>query len=212
MTRLRWAAAFGRRAASSQTLVDSGERSSAAPLQRPPMTDPNVGLDYLNMASDFRQAYRDLGLPDRQPLNWPRYFLATHAMELALKSYLLRHDVAQDPLKGRHIRHDLEALLKKAEKRGLKLETQTRRSIELLSKLHKQFRSRYSIPSGEPVITIEQCDSDLDKLLMAVSGAANMRELCDAGVWRLQNLFRRVAVAVAVAASGGLVLVAATDF
>jgi HEPN domain-containing protein len=176
------------------------------------MTDPNVGLDYLNMADDFRQAYRNLGLPDRQPLNWPRYFLATHAIELALKSYLLRHDASQDPLKGRHIRHDLEALLKKAEERGLKLETQTRRSIELLSKLHKQFRSRYSIPSGEPAITIEQCDCDLDKLLMAVSGAANMRELCDAGVWRIQKLFRRVAVAVAVAASVGLVLVAATDF
>jgi hypothetical protein len=47
---------------------------------------------------------------------------------------------------------------------------------------------------------------------MAVSGAANMRELCDAGVWRIQKLFRRVAVAVAVAASVGLVLVAATDF
>jgi hypothetical protein len=47
---------------------------------------------------------------------------------------------------------------------------------------------------------------------MAVSGAANMRELYDAGVWRIQKLFRRVAVAVAVAASVGLVLVAATDF
>jgi HEPN domain-containing protein len=176
------------------------------------MTDPNVGLDYLNMADNFRQAYRDLGLPDRQPLNWPRYFLATHAIELALKSYLLRHDASQDPLKGRHIRHDLEGLLKKAERRGLQLETQTRRTIELLSKLHKQFRSRYCIPGAEPVITIEQCDCDLDKLLMAVSGAANMRELCDAGVWRIQKLFRRVAVAVAVAASVGLVLVAATDF
>jgi HEPN domain-containing protein len=176
------------------------------------MTDPNVGLDHLNMAGDFQQAYRDLGRPDRQPLNWPRYFLATHAIELALKSYLLRHDVSRDPLKGRHIRHDLEALLRKAEKCGLKLEAQTRRSIELLSKLHKRFRARYSVPSGEPVITIEQCDCDLDRLLIAVSGAANTRELCDAGVWRIQNVFRKVVVAVAVAASVGLVLVAATDF
>ncbi|HET7851337.1 MAG TPA: hypothetical protein VFK91_01155 [Methyloceanibacter sp.] len=203
-------AAFGRKAAKFPSLASSGERSSAAPL--PPMTDANVGLDYLNMADDFRQAYRDLGPSDRQPLNWPRYFLATHAIELALKSYLLRHDASQDPLKGRRIRHDLEALLKKAESRGLKLETQTRRTIELLSKLHKQFRSRYSVPSAEPAITVEQCDCDLDKLLLAVSGAANMREICDAGVWRIQKLFRSVAVAVAVAASVGLVLVAATDF
>jgi HEPN domain-containing protein len=138
--------------------------------------------------------------------------LATHAIELALKSYLLRHGVSQDPLKGRHIRHDLEALLRKAEKRGLKLETQTRRTIELLSKLHKQFRSRYPVPIGEPAITIEQCDSDLDKLLIAVSGAPNMREAFDADVWRTQTMLRNVVVAAAVAASVGLVLVAATDF
>jgi hypothetical protein len=174
--------------------------------------DANVGQDYLNLADDFRQAYRDLGLQERQPLNWPRYFLATHAIELALKSYLLRHDGAQDPLKGRRIRHDLETLLKKAEKCGLKLEAQTRRTVELLSKLHKQFRSRHSIPHAEPAITIEQCDCDLDKLLSAVSGAPKMRQLCDAGVWRMRRLLRRVAVAMALAASVGLVLVAATDF
>jgi hypothetical protein len=39
-----------------------------------------------------------------------------------------------------------------------------------------------------------------------------MRELCDADVWRIKKTFRKVFVAAAVAASVGLVLMAATDF
>jgi hypothetical protein len=128
--------------------------------------EPLFALDYFRMADEFFQAYRDL--PPRTPPHWPRYLMACHAIELALKGYLLLHNVPETVVMSERLRHNLSALLAAAETWGLQIGTEATDTIKLLSEVHKDFRPRYPKLSGKEVLTICQCEPCIDELLKAV--------------------------------------------
>jgi len=128
--------------------------------------DAVFALDYIRMAEDFFQAHCDL--PPRAPPDWPRYSMACHAIELALKGYLLLHGVPEKTLMSKAFRHSLSGLLIEAETCGLRIGTQAADVINLLSKVHEDYRPRYPRLSGEEVLTIDQCQPYIDELLKAV--------------------------------------------
>jgi hypothetical protein len=130
------------------------------------MADIAITLDYISMAESFYRAYREL--PPQAPPDWPRYLLATHAIELALKGYLLFQGVSEKQLMERSLRHDLAGLLLEATARGLVLSPSTSRNIELLSEPRKAYRPRYPKHVTDTLITIEQCEPCLEELFGAV--------------------------------------------
>jgi len=125
--------------------------------------------DLLNLAKEYRQAYYDL----RQvaPLSWPRYFLFCHSIELVLKAYLAHHGLTEKQLRDQPYRHDIKNLLDQAIKCGLRLSTNTRAIITLLTEAHTKYWPRYPIRKSEGVVLIYQCEADADKLFKGVFAA-----------------------------------------
>lgn len=99
--------------------------------------------------------YRDQarGMPDivnGQP-NWPRYFLLSHAVELAIRSVLifaktgpLGRSVGQEPSK-----HDLSALYEYACKQGLTSNPEVLATLPYLSEIHDNYVARYPKSPGQ---------------------------------------------------------------
>jgi len=80
---------------------------------------PILHIEFFDRAKDFRRAYEVLPNSGRGP-EWARYLLFYHAMELALKAYLIAHNVSENDLKY-NFGHDLKKLVDEAVKRGLAL-------------------------------------------------------------------------------------------
>jgi hypothetical protein len=77
----------------------------------------------------------------------PAYWLASHGVELALKSFLLHRGVSQDELSSRKLGHDLFACRKRAEELGLlerfKPHDRDEAAMELLAGLNADHSLRY---------------------------------------------------------------------
>ena len=130
-------------------------------------SDTLFGLEYLRLARDFLQAFRDL--PQRPPpLSWPRYLMLCHAVELLLKAFLLHRGTKLEELKKYPIRHSLVELMRWAQDQGLKLDAEVTRDIELLSEAHEAFWHRYPRKEAKPVYVIEQFEATADALFKAV--------------------------------------------
>jgi hypothetical protein len=98
--------------------------------------------DYLNYARQFRTAFDDI--PERPPpQSWPRYFLLCHAIELALKAYLLACDPTRMDIESHPSNHDLGWLMNEAVSNKLSLSETTCASIEQLTEAHQKFWHRY---------------------------------------------------------------------
>jgi hypothetical protein len=83
------------------------------------MTSPTLHIEFFFRANQFRRAYMKLPL-DSEPPDWPKYVLFYHAIELALKAYLIQCGVSVEELRDEY-RHDLKKLVNDAVKRGLSL-------------------------------------------------------------------------------------------
>src|SRR5262249_54565270 len=125
--------------------------------------------DLLNLAREYRQAYYDLR--QTEPLSWPRYFLFCHSIELVLKAYLAHHWLTEKELQNPPFRHNIKNLLNQAITSGLRLSTNSRASIELLTEAHTKYWPRYPIRRSDGVILMYQCETDADKLFKAVFAA-----------------------------------------
>jgi hypothetical protein len=126
--------------------------------------------DLLNLAREYRQAYYDL----RQvaPISWPRYFLFCHSIELVLKAYLAQAaGLTEKQLQDPPFRHNIKNLLDQAMKCGLRLSTNTKASITLLTEAHTKHWPRYPMKKSNTVILIYQCEADADKLFEAIYAA-----------------------------------------
>jgi len=83
------------------------------------MTTPKLDLEFFDRARQFRRAFDSL--PNSgQPPEWPQYLLFYHAIELALKAYLIQQRVSVNDLKYR-FGHDMKVLVEEAVNRGLLL-------------------------------------------------------------------------------------------
>jgi hypothetical protein len=79
----------------------------------------HMGVEFFDRAKQFRHAYNTL--PNSgQPPEWPKYLLFYHAMELALKAYLIQRGVSEKDLKVK-FGHDIKTLVNAAVNCGLSL-------------------------------------------------------------------------------------------
>jgi hypothetical protein len=118
----------------------------------------------LQRAMEFEKAY--YSVPETPPFSWPRYFLLCHSIELALKAFLTLHGESESDLKSAG--HDLKKLLKRTERRGLKLTPDTQDAIKRLARAHKEHWARYPKEDVAMVFAIEQFEKNATELLQQV--------------------------------------------
>ena len=74
----------------------------------------------------------------------PFYFLVSHAMELLLKSALLKRGVDESALRNQGVRHNLGALMALLEAKGLTFTNQAATVLRAMSDQHENHALRYS--------------------------------------------------------------------
>jgi hypothetical protein len=127
--------------------------------------------DLVYRAVDFHIAYHVLtNATATPPPDWPRYFLLSHSIELALKAFLAIHGKTSMELR-KEFGHDLNKLLKEAEKRGLVIKARFRVDIALLEKTHNNHWARYPNEDSKPVVVIEEFEKTAFELLEQVRNA-----------------------------------------
>jgi hypothetical protein len=106
--------------------------------------------DFLERAAHYWQAYKAqkrIGVFD-----WPRYLLAGHAVEVALKALLWSRGYPNYPLRrlrSKEFGHDLEKLMQEAHKYGLKPSAKVKNDIADLGHVHGNYLARYPEYEGK---------------------------------------------------------------
>jgi HEPN domain-containing protein len=125
-----------------------------------------VAHEYLTRARRYREQAIDLeDIVNTQP-NWPKHLLMTHAVELAIKAYIVFAT-------GRELRsHNLSDLYKRALQQGLKSSTLVSKELPRLNALHMVHYARYPNPEAQPVPAyISGYDDMVDQLFTDVREA-----------------------------------------
>lgn len=133
-----------------------------------------MDYEFFMRAKEFRRAYERL--PNSgQPPEWPKYVLLYHAVELALKAYLLRQGMSEEVLRSKKFGHNLKKLLKEAVRRGLTLSHGSQEMLEGLggqppdlpgSTLAAHIRIRY--PGSVAVFSLGQFAGAIEHLFTAM--------------------------------------------
>ncbi|MGJ5155397.1 hypothetical protein [Bradyrhizobium sp. HKCCYLR1023] len=154
----------------SKRVKSASQTKKAAPKQVAPV-NPLVHLQHLELAEEFLKAFRDLPRegPSGIPVSWPRYFMLCHAIELALKAFLLARGRTVPELRSRPFGHDISALMTEAIGLGLSIGPLARSEIDRLSKAHEEFWHRYPRQAGDPVFVIDDFEHYFVELLTAVT-------------------------------------------
>jgi hypothetical protein len=154
-------------------IVEVGLAGRRAPkkLKRSP-ANPHAAFEFLQKAEQFFGGYKLI--PERHPMDFAKYFLFCHAIEVALKAFLIKTGDSVDDVKSKY-GHDLVRLLRSCRKRGLAI---TDRDVDWLSSLgepHKRYwaRSPKEDWSQGGIPTIPQFEAEGLKLLDAVATAVN---------------------------------------
>jgi hypothetical protein len=128
------------------------------------MTSLVADLQYLELAEEYYQAFRDLppNGPSGKPISWPRYFALCHAIELALNAFLLAHGMTEQQLKSQY-GHNISALIAEA----INIDAKVRSDIKHLTEPHQKYWPRYPRQSG-PAVAIDQLEGPSVELLKAV--------------------------------------------
>lgn len=146
--------------------------------KKPSPANPHADYEFLQMAEQFFGGYKLI--PDRHPMDFARYFLFCHAIEVGLKAYLIKLGDSADDVKNK-FGHDLARLLLACKKRGLAITDHDVDWLSGLSETHKKFWARYPkedwSQSGIP--TIPQFEAVglkvLDAVAMTINGAPMIR-------------------------------------
>jgi hypothetical protein len=131
---------------------------------------------FLARARQFRRVA--IGLPDMdgpEP-NWPKWFLVTHAIELAIKAFIVsREDLdVQAPAEAKQpANHDLVGLYDYAILYGLQRNPLITSDLPHLSELHQDHYARYPHAQARPVALIAQFDDLVDQLFADVAKATD---------------------------------------
>ena len=138
---------------------------------------------YLTRARQYRAQAAELADMVASEPNWPKHFLITHAIELAIMAYLVFERGITIRLrsggKGQG-HHDLMALYEAAVRRGLPSSPLVLRELPFLSELHKVHYARYPQVETKPVPAhISEYNDVLDQLFgdieNALGGASHIK-------------------------------------
>jgi hypothetical protein len=129
---------------------------------------------FLARAAQFRRVARSLPDMDTYEPNWPKWFLITHAIELAIKAYVISRADANTPapaLQKMPANHDLVAQYEYAVLYGLPPDPLVTKELPHLSELHQVHYARYPQAEAKPVALIAYFDDMVDKLFTDISQA-----------------------------------------
>jgi hypothetical protein len=127
---------------------------------------------FLNRARLYRAQAMLLSDQENSQPNWPKFFLMTHATELAINAYLIFREGLGLPADEGLRRHDLMGHYNAAVKHGLKDNALVREYLPFPSELHRIHYERYPKIESRPVPAyISQYDDMLDQLLADVRHA-----------------------------------------
>jgi hypothetical protein len=134
-------------------------------------------IEFFYLAMEFRHAYETLPDSGHTP-EWPKYVLFYHAMELALKAYLVQQGVSEQVLRNPPFGHNIKKLVNKAVRHGLTLPPDSQKAIADLGEqppgpIPAHLRIRY--PLGGPVYTLEAFHPHIEHLFTAVGAAFGIR-------------------------------------
>ncbi len=129
---------------------------------------------FLARARQFRRVAMPLHDMDGPEPNWPKWFLVTHAIELAIKAFIVSCEDANVPAPAapKPANHDLVALYDYAVLYGLKRDPAVTKELPHLSELHQMHYARYPQATVKPVALIADFDDMVDQLITDVSQAA----------------------------------------
>jgi hypothetical protein len=100
--------------------------------------------DFLTRARQYHTQAIELEDMVAYEPNWPKHFLMTHAIELAITAYLIFERGLNEARRGKWPEaHDLEALYEEAVRRGLESNQLVLKDLPYLSELHKVHYARY---------------------------------------------------------------------
>ena len=106
---------------------------------------------------------------------WPKYFLVTHAIELALKAFSRWRDAIEGQGHQEPANHDLVGWYDDAVQRGLQRDNNMANELKHLSELHEIHYARYPQDAARPVALISQYDDVVDQIIADVSKAIELR-------------------------------------
>jgi hypothetical protein len=138
----------------------------------------NFGYEFMQMAEQFFGGY--MLIPERFPIDYAKYFLFCHSLELALKSYLIHLGDDVDNVR-KLFGHDIEKLLVDCKKRGLSISDARVKRLSNLSEVHLRYWARYPkqdwSKGGIPTVAPFEADalSVLDAVSTSVNGAPMFR-------------------------------------
>jgi hypothetical protein len=121
----------------------------------------------------FRRVAMGLVDMDGAEPTWPKYFLLTHAIELAIKAYIVsREDAAvAAPTKKTPANHDLVGLYDYAVLYGLTPSPLVTNNLPHISDLHQIHYARYPQEKVKPVAMISEFDDLADELFESIAKA-----------------------------------------
>jgi hypothetical protein len=143
------------------------KRKAATPPPDPPFLR---STEFLRMAEQFYRGY--VLIPDAFPLDYAKYFLFCHSIEVALKAYLVHIGYGEEHLRI-EFGHDLARLLREAQSRDLGIADDHVWRLSNLAEPHLNFWARYPRAdwSSGGIAVVKQYEPQVLDLLDAVSQA-----------------------------------------
>jgi HEPN domain len=123
----------------SETVLDR-ERVAATGVTATRVMGLSLAHNYLDDAEVYLSAAKQL---TEDPSHFsPKYFLLSHAIELAIKAYILAKGGSERETKK--IKHDLDAALVRAVELGLQPSTGLQKIVQHIAPAHRDYSFRYS--------------------------------------------------------------------
>jgi hypothetical protein len=146
-----------------------------------PVVEKNTPMGQLGLAQEFFGAAR-ASVNSEQFAIRPTYWEISHAIELALKAFLLSKGVTEEELMKKSVRHNLERLVDMAIKRDLALPDDVVGVIQGMSLAHRSFYFRYGHEEQPP----EQITATITVPFVgdAITAAQNLLDACGAHIAR----------------------------
>jgi hypothetical protein len=127
-------------------------------------------FEFLQMAEQFFGGY--MLIPNRHPLDYARYFLFCHSIEVGLKAFVLCVGETEERLRI-DFGHNIARLLREAKSRGLGITDDEVRLLSYFDEPHQNYWSRYPRDdwSAGGIVVVKPFESQALKVLDAISTA-----------------------------------------
>ncbi|MFY9955234.1 hypothetical protein [Bradyrhizobium sp.] len=134
-------------------------------------------IEYIARAELFRRSAINMVDMTGAQLNWPKYFLLGHTVELALKAVTISFEerTGRMPVDPMPANHDLLGYYRAAVQAGMRqLPFDVEGILQGLAELHKDQYARYP-KERRPMMTATYFDDTTDQILLAASDMVRSR-------------------------------------